>query len=109
VDILPNRSTPFAAVVLPGSAWIEKRGSMVNIRGRLQRLNQATLPPAEARNDWEILCDILRVTGGSNLPSTIEEVFKQMSAAHAAFGGLTLSKIGDLGVSIADSLPPSDH
>ena len=109
VDILPNGSTPFAAVVLPGSAWIEKRGSMVNIRGRLQRLNQATLPPGEARNDWEILCDILRVTGGSNLPSTIEEVFKQMSAAHAAFGGLTLSKIGDLGVSIADSLPPSDH
>lgn len=109
VDILPNRSTPIAAVVLPGSAWIEKRGSMVNIRGRLQRLNQATLPPGEARNDWEILCDILRATGGSNLPSTIEEVFKQMSAAHAAFEGLNLSKIGDLGVSIADRLLLSDH
>jgi NADH-quinone oxidoreductase subunit G len=109
VDILANRSTPFASVVLPGSAWIEKRGSMINIRGRLQRLNQATLPPGEARNDWEILCDILRVTGGTNLPSTIEEVFKQMSAAHPAFAGLTLSKIGDLGVSLADALPPADH
>jgi NADH-quinone oxidoreductase subunit G len=109
VDILPNRSTPFASVVLPGSAWIEKRGSMINIRGRLQRLNQATLPPGEARNDWEILCDILRVTGGADVPSTIEEVFKQMSAAHTAFAGITLSKIGDLGVSLADALLPADH
>ena len=59
MDILPNKTTPHATVLLPASAWAEKRGSMINLKGRLQRLNRAVSAPGTARDDWEILRDLI--------------------------------------------------
>ncbi len=66
MDILPNTTTRQATVLLPASGWAEKRGSMINLKGRLQRLNQAVTPPAQARDDWEILRDLIQAISGSN-------------------------------------------
>src|SRR6516164_4741122 len=41
MDILSNAATEHATVVLPASGFAEKRGSMINGKGRLQRLNRA--------------------------------------------------------------------
>ncbi len=98
MDILPNKTAPYATVLLPSSAWCEKRGSMINVKGRLQRLNQATTQPGLARDDWEILRDLIQAISGSNGLYMIEDVFKQMAAEVKEFAGLSLSKIGDLGV-----------
>jgi NADH-quinone oxidoreductase subunit G len=98
MDILPNKTTPYATVLLPSSAWCEKRGSMINVKGRLQRLNQALTAPGLARDDWEILRDLIQAISGSNGLYMIEDVFKQMAAEVKEFAGLSLSKIGDLGV-----------
>src|SRR5205809_7759029 len=98
MDILSNAANKYATVRLPASGFAEKRGSMINGEGRLQRLNRAVRPPGNARDDWEILRDLLQALGGSNGIYTIEDVFRQMSAEIPEFAGLTLSKIGDLGV-----------
>jgi NADH-quinone oxidoreductase subunit G len=99
-DILPNKTTPLADVLLPLSAPFEKRGSMLNINGRLQRLNRVVTPPGSARDDWEVLRDlILGITGNNGLHS-VDEVFKAMAAETPALAGLTLSRVGDLGVDI---------
>jgi NADH-quinone oxidoreductase subunit G len=112
MDILSNDATEWASVVLPASGFAEKRGSMINGDGRLQRLNRAVRPPGNARDDWEILRDVLQSLGDSNGLYSIEDVFRQMAAEIAAFRGLTLSKIGDLGVKVADEdkspRPPVD-
>jgi NADH-quinone oxidoreductase subunit G len=108
MDILPNQTTPYATVVLPASAWAEKRGSMINLKGRLQRLNKAVNAPGQARDDWEILRDLLLSVGGSAATdgasaeslNTIEDLFKSMAAKVKAFDGLSLSKIGDRGVQL---------
>ncbi len=100
IGLLPNSTTNVATVLLPGAGFAEKRGSMVNGRRRLQRLNRAISPPADARDDWEILRDLLAAAGGGNSLYLIEDVFKQMAAAVPAFEGLTLSKIGDLGIDL---------
>jgi NADH-quinone oxidoreductase subunit G len=63
-------------------------------------LNRAVAPPGKARDDWEILRALIAAIGGSNGLGTIEDVFKQMAGAHAEFAGLSLSKIGDLGVQV---------
>lgn len=104
MGILPSASTAHATVLLPSSAWAEKRGSMINIKGRIQRLNQALQPPGQARDDWEILRDLIQAAGGSNGIYTIEEVFQQMAADVPALSGLSLSRIGDLGTDLADKL-----
>jgi NADH-quinone oxidoreductase subunit G len=100
LDILPNKTTPHATVLLPASAWCEKRGSMINAKGRLQRLNQAVTAPGQARDDWEILRDLIQAVSGSNGLYLIEDVFKQMAGKVKEFTDLSLSKIGDLGVQV---------
>jgi len=105
LDLLPSKTTPFATVLLPGSGWAEKRGSMINVNGRLQRLNKAIDPPGNARDDWEILRDLIQAISGDNGLATIEDVFKQMSGAVREFGDLSLSKIGDQGVQVLEREP----
>jgi anaerobic selenocysteine-containing dehydrogenase len=75
----------------------------------LQRLNRATRPPGNARDDWEILRDLLQAIGGGDSLHSIEDVFRRMSETVPQFAGLSLSKIGDLGVQILDmeELPPT--
>src|SRR5438874_6345315 len=110
MDILSNAANEHATVLLPASGFAEKRGSMINGEGRLQRLNRAVRPPGNARDDWEILRDLLQALGGSNGIYTIEDVFRQMSAEIPKLAGLTLSKIGDLGVDVTkvdESLRPT--
>ena len=102
--ILANHTASAAHLVLPAAAFAEKRGSMVNLSGRLQRLNRAVEPPGQARDDWEILRDlILALTGGKNEAHLIEDVFKAMASAVTQFDGLSLSKIGHQGVQILDT------
>ncbi len=101
--ILANPTAELADVVLPGASWAEKRGSMINVAGRLQRLNRAIEPFGQARDDWEILRDITQGVTGSNGLYLIEDVFKLMAAEHELFEGLNLSKIGDLGVPVLET------
>jgi NADH-quinone oxidoreductase subunit G len=100
MNVLPNGATENATVVLPACGFAEKRGSMVNSRGRLQRLNRATRPPGNARDDWEILRDLLQGIGGGDSVHSIEDVFRRISETVPRFAGLSLSKIGDLGVHV---------
>jgi NADH-quinone oxidoreductase subunit G len=100
VDLLPNATTAAASVLLPGSGWAEKRGSMVNIKGRLQRLNKAVDAPGEARDDWEILNDLATASGSALSLHSIEDVFRAMAQDTPTFAGLNLSKIGDLGLQL---------
>jgi NADH-quinone oxidoreductase subunit G len=108
MNILTNDATEKATIVLPACGFAEKRGSMVNGKGRLQRLNRAVRPPGNARDDWEILRDLLQAIGGGDSLSSIDDVFRRISETVPHFAGLSLSKIGDLGVHILqmEELPP---
>jgi NADH-quinone oxidoreductase subunit G len=100
LDILPNATTRSATVLLPSSAFAEKRGSMINIKGRLQRLNRAIQPPGSARDDWEIIRDLNQQLTGVNTIYLVEDVFKQIAEAIPDLQGLSLSKIGDQGIEL---------
>ncbi|HYJ04118.1 MAG TPA: molybdopterin-dependent oxidoreductase, partial [Chthoniobacterales bacterium] len=103
MNILADDSTSAATAVLPSFGFAEKRGSMVNGKGRLQRLNRAVRGPGQARDDWEILRDLIQAYSGRNGIYTIEDVFRQMSESTPALAGLSLSKISDLGVQVMES------
>ncbi len=109
MNILAHEATQKATVVLPACGFAEKHGSMINGKGRLQRLNRAVRPPGNARDDWEILRDLLQAVGGGDSLSSIDDVFRRISETIPRFAGLTLSKIGDPGVHILrmKELPPT--
>ena len=102
MDLLENPATNCATALLPSAGFAEKRGSMINRKGRLQRLNRAVSPPGQARDDWEILRDLIQELSGQNGIYTIEEVFAQMSRSVPELAGLSLSKIGDLGTQVME-------
>ena len=100
IGIFPTATIDQATVVFPGSGFAEKRGSMINAKGRLQRLNRAVQAPGEARDDWEILRDLIQHLTGTNGIYLIEDVFRQVADAIPEMKGLSLSRIGDLGVKL---------
>jgi NADH-quinone oxidoreductase subunit G len=108
MDILAKETTDFATALLPAFGFAEKRGSMINGEGRLQRLNRAVRGPGNSRDDWEILRDLLQALGVSNGIFSFDDVFRQMSESVPQLAGLSLSKIGDLGVHVmnVDGSPP---
>ncbi len=97
--ILANPTASLSHVVFPSTATVaEKRGTMINRTGRLQRLNQAIDPPGQAMDLWEILRDLAQALGGSNGVYLLEDVFKLMAGTIKEFEGLSLGKIGDQGL-----------
>ncbi len=103
-SVLANPTAEHAHLVLPSASFAEKRGSMVNLSGRLQRLNRAIELTGQAHDDWEILRDLLlALSGGMNEAHHIEDIFKAIAENVPAFKGLTLSKIGHQGTQITDT------
>jgi NADH-quinone oxidoreductase subunit G len=103
-SVLANPTADCAHLVLPAAAFAEKRGSMVNLAGRLQRLNRVVELTGQIQDDWEILRDLmLAISGESNAIHHIEDVFKVLAENVAEFKGITLSKIGHQGTPIADT------
>jgi NADH-quinone oxidoreductase subunit G len=100
IDTLPNKVTQLAHYVLPGATFGEKRGTFINARNRLQRLNAAIPSPGIARPEWQTFAALLNELGGDGGYLTIEDVFADMARSLAPLAGLNLSKIGDLGIEL---------
>ena len=103
IHILTNSTAELSHVVLPSSSYAEKRGSMINVTGRLQKLNKAIESPGEAHDTWEILRDLILAATGSNGLHIVDDVFKQMAGEFDIFRGLTLRDISDLGAHVLDT------
>ena len=101
---LANPTASRAHFVLPTAAFAEKRGSMVNLSGRLQRLNRAVEPTGQCRDDWESIRDLIcAITGDKHEIHHIEDVFKSIAENIPAFQNFTLSKIGHQGTQITET------
>ena len=101
--ILANPTAQLSDVVLPGTASEEKRGSMINVTGRLQRLNAAAQAPGNAMQDWEILKELLQSLSESGEFEMLEDVFKALAEKVKSFKGLTLGKIGAQGIPLVET------
>jgi len=101
--VLANPTAEHSHVVLPASTYAEKRGTMINVTGRLQKLNKAIESPGDARDTWEFLRDLILAVSGSNGVHSVDDVFKQMAGEIDIFSGLTLRGISDLGVQVMET------
>jgi NADH-quinone oxidoreductase subunit G len=101
-SILPNATTEQAHFLLPGTGFAEKTGTMINVFGRIQKLNQAVQPPCGLM-EWEWLRDLRAETGGGNSLHALTDVFKAMAEKHPPLNGLKLSRIGDQGIQLEPS------
>ncbi|MEM9017602.1 MAG: molybdopterin-dependent oxidoreductase, partial [Verrucomicrobiota bacterium] len=100
---LANPTADIADIVLPGAAWAEKSGTMINVTGRLQRLNRAVDGPGQTLEPWEIIRDLVQVMGGGNGIYSVTDLFKQLAEEVSEFNGLTWGRVGELGIPLIET------
>jgi predicted molibdopterin-dependent oxidoreductase YjgC len=86
----------WADLVLPGTSYLERDGSYVNLEGRIQRLRRTVVPPAPDELAW-----IAQLAGrfGVELSPYPSVVFAEVS--ERIFGGIPYGEVGERA-----SLPP---
>ncbi|HEU4747829.1 MAG TPA: molybdopterin-dependent oxidoreductase, partial [Gemmatimonadaceae bacterium] len=90
-----------AAVVLPIANFSEEEGTVTNLRGRVQRFNQARQAPGETRPSWLVLGDLLGALGKQSTFFLPSDVFSQLASSNKSFAGLTYDTIGFKGLPLA--------
>src|SRR6202008_390644 len=80
----------WADLVLPGTSYLEREGTYVNLEGRLQRLRETAMPPAPNELQW--LSELARRFGVDVAPYPAK-VFEEIS--HRCYGGLSYSDVGE--------------
>jgi NADH-quinone oxidoreductase subunit G len=99
-DILPNATTELAHYLLPGCAHAEKRGTMTNAKGQVQKFMKAIEPRGDARAEWEFLHDLVYGLGDRNNIVSMEKLFNEMAREVPAFHELTWAGLGDKGARV---------
>ncbi len=104
IDFFLSETAQLADVVLPGSMWLEEDGTMTNLEGRVLRRRRVTQIPANARSDWQILCDLAALLGQQEKFNFANprEIFVEFAAAtkgaKADYSGITYEKLEPNGV-----------
>ena len=53
-----DKGAEIADVILPGSAYTEQDAYFTNLEGKIQKSYNASYPPGDAKEDWEIINDL---------------------------------------------------
>jgi formate dehydrogenase major subunit len=92
-DIFLTETAWHADVVLPASAHAEKLGTYTNTNRQVQLGRPAVSPPGEARQDWELICEIARGMGLNWQYSGVPEVYEEMRALMPSLANIPWSRI----------------
>jgi NADH-quinone oxidoreductase subunit G len=81
---------PLADLVLPGTSYLERDGTYINLEGRLQRLRRASIPPAP--DELAVLARLAQRFGVELSPYP-SQVFEEVSAI--AYGSRPYGEVGE--------------
>ncbi len=98
-DLFLSETAKLADLVLPATSYLEDEGTLTNVEGRVM-LREASYPiQGEAKQDWEILCDIAQRLGKGKYFdfSNAEEIFEELRIASkggkADYSGITYDRL----------------
>jgi formate dehydrogenase major subunit len=96
-DIFLTETAEFADVILPATSAMEKTGTFTNTDRRVQIGRPALKPPGQARQDWEVICEIGTRMGYPMKYNSVEEVFAEFAASTESYKTLTYGNLGAYG------------
>ncbi len=106
-DIFLTETGQYADVVLPTFCFAEKDGTFTNTERRVQRVRKAVTPPANARDDWEILCEIATKMGYQMQYDSAETIMDEIASVTPIYGGMSFERIDKVGLQWP--CPDKDH
>ncbi|HSX22948.1 MAG TPA: molybdopterin-dependent oxidoreductase [Gaiellaceae bacterium] len=80
----------WANLALPGTSYLERDGTYVNLEGRLQRLRRAAVPPGPDELEW---ISQLAARFDVEVPAYPQAVFAELS--ERIYGGLSFAEVGE--------------
>ena len=83
-----------AIVALPIANFAEEDGTFTNLRGRVQRFQQAKAPPAQVRPSHHVVGELATAIGAGSYPALASDLFATMASSVPAFTGLTYRTLG---------------
>ncbi|MEX1037665.1 MAG: NADH-quinone oxidoreductase subunit NuoG [Acidimicrobiia bacterium] len=89
IDTFLNDSNHFADVIFPAAGFSEQEGTVTNLEGRVQKVNEIIPAPGQARPDWAILDDLSSVMGKPMGLSSAALIAKEIAAVAPAYQGVT--------------------
>ncbi|HUK92219.1 MAG TPA: molybdopterin oxidoreductase family protein, partial [Blastocatellia bacterium] len=101
IDFFLSETARYADLVLPGSLMEEDEGTTTSTEGRVIHHRKVVDPPAGAREDWAIVCDLAaRLDAGDKFSySSPREIFEELRVASrggvADYYGVTWEKIDE--------------
>lgn len=83
IDFFMSETARYANVVMAGSLMEEDDGTTTNVEGRVIRHRKAVDPPAGAKVDWEIICELAKRLGPAEKFAyrSPEEIFEELRIA----------------------------
>ncbi len=96
-DIFLTETAEFADVILPASSFMEKTGTYTNTDRRVQIGRPALKMPGEARQDWELICEISNRMGYPMNYASVEQVFDEFAACTNEYKTLSYQNLGPYG------------
>ena len=90
IDLFLTESNRHADIILPAAGFAEKEGTVTNVEGRVQKVNEISPAPGAARPDWAILDDLATSMGRGIGLSSVELIFKEVAEVAPAYDGVTL-------------------
>jgi NADH-quinone oxidoreductase subunit G len=90
VSMFHGLAVGWADLVLPGTSYLEREGTYVNIEGRLQRLRRTATAPGPDELEWIAQ---LASRFDVELSPSPSEVFAEVS--QRCYGGLSFSEVGE--------------
>ena len=89
IDLFLTDSSRYADVILPAETFTEKEGTVTNVEGRVQKVNNIRPGPGQSRPDWAILDDLAHRIGAPLELISAEAISKEISTVAPAYAGVS--------------------
>ena len=97
-DMFLTDTAALADVVLPATAtWCEAEGTVTSSERRVQRVRKALEPPAGARDDIEIICELARRLGRDWGHPSAEDIWNELRGLSPMHAGMSYRRLEELG------------
>jgi NADH-quinone oxidoreductase subunit G len=90
ISMFHGLAAGWADLVLPGTSYLERDGTYINLEGRVQRLRRVVIPPAPDELAW---ISRLAERFGVDVSPYPSAVFEDVAAI--AFGGIPFGQVGE--------------
>ncbi|MDK2916782.1 MAG: formate dehydrogenase [Euryarchaeota archaeon] len=94
-DIFMTETAELADVVLPAACYAERDGTQTSTERRVQLWRKAQNPPGEAKEDWQIICELAAKMGyAAQFPyQNVEEIFNEIAKVTPSYAGMTYERL----------------